>query len=299
MTQIKSVAIVGGTHGNEFSGIYLLKKWQQHPEKIARESLSISTLLANPKAFEATKRYLDADLNRQFRTDLLTDPTLGNYEQSRAKAISLYLGHKETPNFDFVLDLHNTTSNMGPCLLLVQQHPMYNLMAGYVKLKMPEVNISRDEDHKSRDEHHLLATMGKFGVIVEVGPQPQGCLRHDILEWMETLTGHILDFLELYNHDQLPQLPESVEAYRFLSEVSVPLDEHGERAAMVHKDLEDNDFKPLKKGDPMYITFDDEVILYQGEQTVYPNFINEAAYYDKNLAMSLSEKVTIDVYSQS
>ncbi|CAG9295400.1 aspartoacylase [Celerinatantimonas diazotrophica] len=297
MEKINSVAILGGTHGNEFSGIYLLKKWHKHSEQISRPTLNVETLLANPKAFAANKRYLDADLNRQFRTDLLADPTLGNYEQSRAKALSLYLGSKEQPKFDFVLDLHNTTSNMGPCLLLVQQHPMYNLMAGYVKLKMPQVNISRDEDHKSKDEHHLLATMGKFGVIVEVGPQPQGCLRHDVLAWMEELTGHILDFLELYNNDQLPELPKSVEAYRFIEEVKIPLDENGERAGMVHQALEGNDFKPLKKGDPMYITFDDEVIPYQGEQTVYPNFINEAAYYDNNLAMSLSEKVTIDVYS--
>ncbi|CAG8999873.1 MAG: aspartoacylase [Candidatus Celerinatantimonas neptuna] len=299
MTQIKSVVVIGGTHGNEFSGIYLLKKWQKHPEKYQRPGLSIDTLFANPKAFAATKRYLDVDLNRQFRADLLADPTLANYEQSRAKAISQYLGGKETPKFDFVLDLHNTTSNMGPCLLLVQQHPMYNLMAGYVKMKMPEVNISRDEDHKTREEHHLLASMGKFGVIVEVGPQPQGCLRHDILEWMETLTGHILDFLVLYNEDSLPKLPETVEAYRFLEELRAPLDENGERSGTIHKDLEGQDFKPLKKGDPMYITFDEEVITYQGDKTVYPNFINEAAYYDNNLSMSISEKVIIDVYSKS
>lgn len=28
MSTFNRVAIVGGTHGNEFSGIYLLKKWQ-------------------------------------------------------------------------------------------------------------------------------------------------------------------------------------------------------------------------------------------------------------------------------
>lgn len=299
MEPIKKVAVIGGTHGNEFSGVYLLKKWQLHPEKYNTRNLEISTLFSNPKAFAATKRYLDSDLNRQFRADLLADPTLANYEQSRAKAISLYLGDKDQPKFDFVLDLHNTTSNMGPCLLLVQQHPMYNLMAGYVKKMMPEVNISRDEDHKTRDEHHLLATMGKFGVIVEVGPQPQGCLRHDILEWMETLTDHILDFLELYNKGELPDLPEQVEAYRFLEELSVPVDENGERAGTIHKDREGQDFKPMQKGDPMYITFDDEVITYQGDQTVYPTFVNEAAYYDNNLGMSISEKVMIDVYSKN
>ncbi|MFT5163377.1 MAG: aspartoacylase, partial [Alteromonadaceae bacterium] len=37
---IKQVAMVGGTHGNEFTGIYLLKKWQQHSDLIKRQSFT-------------------------------------------------------------------------------------------------------------------------------------------------------------------------------------------------------------------------------------------------------------------
>lgn len=298
MSQIKSVAIVGGTHGNEFTGIYLLKKWQQHPEQIQRSGLEVETLFANPQAFAANKRYLDGDLNRQFRSDLLADPTKANYEQSRAKVINAHLGPKGDARCDFVIDLHNTTSNMGPCVLLVQQHPIYNRLAGYLKLKMPEVVITRDEDHLSAEQHHLLATTGKMGVIIEVGPQPQSVLRQDVFDWMQALTGHILDFLVLYNQQQLPELPKTIEAFRFLESIKLPLDEHGERAGMVHRNVQDQDFKPIHQGDPIFTTFNGETITYQGEQTVYPCFINEAAYYDNNLAMSLMEKVTIDVYGE-
>jgi succinylglutamate desuccinylase len=31
---VKRVAIVGGTHSNEWTGIYLVKKFQQYPELI-------------------------------------------------------------------------------------------------------------------------------------------------------------------------------------------------------------------------------------------------------------------------
>ncbi|MGB7997707.1 MAG: succinylglutamate desuccinylase/aspartoacylase family protein, partial [Photobacterium halotolerans] len=94
MKSINSVAVVGGTHGNEFSGIYLLRKWQQDASRITRESFTTQTLFANPKAHEENKRYLDSDLNRQFAVEDLANPELANYEQSRAKVMNAVLGPK-------------------------------------------------------------------------------------------------------------------------------------------------------------------------------------------------------------
>lgn len=34
----------------------------------------------------------------------------------------------------------------------------------------------------------------------------------------------------------------------------------------------------------MFLTFDGRTILYEGANTVYPTFINEAAYYEKQQA---------------
>ena len=200
---IRTVAIVGGTHGNEFSGIYLEKRYRQQPELMTRSSFSCRTLFANPEAHAANKRYVQSDLNRQFKTADLANPLLSNYEQSRAKVINAELGPKGAAKTDFVIDLHNTTSNMGACLILTQPGRIYNLLAGYVKLKMPDAVISRDEDHFAAEDHALLCTVGTFGVIVEVGPQPQSVLRQDVLEQMHEMTQHILDFIELYNTNAL------------------------------------------------------------------------------------------------
>lgn len=293
MHSISQVAIVGGTHGNEFTGIYLVKKWLSQPELVARDSFSTELVFANPRAHDENKRYCDQDLNRQFRTKDLNDNSLTGYEQSRAKAINQQLGPKQSPRIDFVIDLHTTTSNMGPTVLLVQQGEIYRKLAGYLKMKMPEVILFRDQDDKSRDEHHLLTTTGKYGVIVEVGPVPQSVLRQDVFEQSEKLTQHILDFLELYNSDSLPELPDRVEGYRFLESLTLPVNEAGERLGMVHQRVQDSDFTALEPGDPLFQKFDGETITYQGSKTVYPAFINEAAYYDNNLALSLLEKVEI------
>lgn len=292
---VRTVAIVGGTHGNEFSGIYLERRYRAEPSLMQRSSFSSRTLLANPMAHQANKRYLDSDLNRQFKTADLADASRCNYEQSRAKVINAELGPKGAAKTDFIIDLHNTTSNMGPCLILTQSGRIYNLLAGYIKLKMPDAVISRDEDDFAPEDHALLCTLGTYGVIVEVGPQPQSVLRQDVLEQMHEMTQHILDFIEHYNNGTLPQLPAKVEAFRYLHSIKLPLSSSGERLGMVHKNIQDKDYKPIQPGQPLFTLFDGTELCYEGTDTVYPTFINEAAYYDNNLAMSLNEKVWIEV----
>lgn len=293
LDKIESVAIVGGTHGNELAGIYLVNYWQNKPELVTRASFNTKTLLANTKAIAANKRYNDCDLNRQFSSASLADESLTNYEQSRAKVLNQQLGPKGDAETDLVIDLHNTTANMGPTLLIPQKGKFYDLLALYVKQHMPEAVIFLDENHKSNDEHHLLCTLGKLGVIVEVGPVPQGVLKHQVTEEMAIMTQLILDFVELYNTDAVTDLPSSIKAFRYLECLTLPLDESGNRAGMVHQTVEGGDFQPLQPGAPLFATFDGGVITYQGDKTVYPTFINEAAYYDNNLAMSLCEKVEI------
>ncbi|CAM5211251.1 hypothetical protein [Alishewanella longhuensis] len=53
MDQIKQVAIVGGVHGNEFSGIYLVRQYLAQPEQVRRTSFSTEAVWANPEAHYA------------------------------------------------------------------------------------------------------------------------------------------------------------------------------------------------------------------------------------------------------
>lgn len=294
MSTFNRVAIVGGTHGNEFSGIYLLKKWQASPSAVSRPSFETETLFANPNAFRDNKRYLDCDLNRQFLPADLADPTLGNYEQSRAKAINAQLGPKGDARTDLIIDLHNTTSNMGPTLILLKNDAFNTQLAAYVAERMDDAVILF-EDHCSMEEHYFLCSIANQGIIIEIGPQPQSVIRQDVLEWMEAMTQHILDFVELYNNGDVPELPETVRAYRYVETLKLPEDESGERIGMVHKNVQDANFTPLGKGDPIFTLFDGTEILWQGDYEAYPHFINEAAYYDNNLAMSLGKLVDIEV----
>ncbi|MCP4955430.1 aspartoacylase [Photobacterium aquimaris] len=291
MSKIKTVAVVGGTHGNEFSGIYLLRKWQQSAA-LARDSFSVETVFANPKAHNDNKRYIDHDLNRQFSLADLTNNELASYEQSRAKAINQQIGPKGDAKVDFIIDLHNTTSNMGPSLILLQSDRFNRQLGAYVKMHMPNAVIVL-EDHTSVEQHHFLSSIAPQGVIVEIGPQPQSVIRQDVLDWMDEMTQHILDFVHLYNTDELLPLIPSYEAFRYHETLSLPLDEQGQRIGMVHRSVQDNDFEPLHSGDPIFTLFDGSEVFWKGDYEAFPHFINEAAYYDNNLAMSLAKKVVI------
>lgn len=290
--KIENVAIVGGTHGNELAGVYLVKEWRTN-SACQRPSFETNLVMANTNAIATNRRYQDADLNRQFSTQSLNDFSLTNYEQSRAKAINIELGPKGNAKTDLVIDLHNTTSNMGPTLLVPQQGKFYDLMAIYLKQVMPEVVIFLDEDHKSNDEHHLLCTIGRHGVIVEVGPVPQGVLKHEVTEQMNQMTQHILDYVEHVNNDTLPELLSEIEAFQYVKSIKLPMNEKGERIGMVHQHVEGGDFKALKPGEPVFQMLDGTTKYFDESETMYPTFINEAAYYDNNLAMSLCRKVTI------
>ena len=60
------VVVAGGTHGNEYTGVYVLDRLAQQKDQLKRDypSLSVEPILANPVAHKANRRFVDNDLNR-------------------------------------------------------------------------------------------------------------------------------------------------------------------------------------------------------------------------------------------
>lgn len=57
--------------------------------------------------------------------------------------------------------------------------------------------------------------------------------------------------------------------------------------------MQDGDFRLLHPGEPLFQTFSGETLSYRGEKPLYPFFINECAYYEKNIALSLARRRTV------
>jgi len=103
----------------------------------------------------------------------------------------------------------------------------------------------------------------------------------------------ILDGITRISHDQDIDTPCEVSGvYKHVKDVSFPDEVVGSKY-LVHKDLEKKNYIPLKKDDPLFISLGSETIKYDREEHFCPIFVNEAVYYDKNIAFSLAKKETI------
>lgn len=282
IASIKKVALVGGTHGGELTGIFLVKKFQQSPHLIQRHGFETITFISNLKAVEVGTRYIDIDLNRAFNPQDLQNPQLTNYEQSLAKKIA----HKiEEEKIDLIIDLHSTTSNMGLTVILHGDNPNLLKIAGYLTQTNSKVKILT---HNLNKQTSYLLSSAEFGITIEVGAVANGVLDAKLFQETENLVYAILDYLEADKKGQPLSVPPSFNYYSAIGTVDYPRNDRGEITAMIHPKLQFQDYQPLNPGNPIFITFDGEEIFYQGNETVYPVFINEAAYYEKGTAMCLT-----------
>jgi succinylglutamate desuccinylase len=281
---IDRVAIVGGTHGNELTGIYLVKKFLQNPELLHRESLNCTTLIANPDAVNKNQRYIDRDLNRCFSNEDLANLELSNYEDIRAKEITAQIGS----NTDLIIDLHSTTAQMGLTILLSSRDPLNFQLAAYLSTLHPDVRVACGL--QCSQAAPMLRSLSPLGCTIEVGAIAQGTIDAQLFQQTELLVHGALDYLDRLNRHQPLPIPSSLTIYQTISSVDYPRDTAGELQAMIHPQLQFQDYAPLHPGDPMFMTFAGETIPYQGEEVVFPIFINEAAYYEKGIAMSLTQQ---------
>lgn len=290
---IKKLAITGGTHGNELTGVYLVKKWQNNPDLLKRSSFETLTKLMNLQAIKEVRRYVDHDLNRSFGMSDLEDHSLETYEAKLAKQLNSELGKKgsDTPNVEFLVDLHTTTANMGLSIVVSNPSRITWRAIAYLCKMQPALKVYR---WQGDIENAFVDSMSPHGFAIEVGAVPQGVLRADLFLQTEELIYHLLDYVEKENLGEALDLGDEVEVYDHETLVDYPRNEEGDIVGMVHHERQDKDFTLIKQGDPLFLTLENETIVYEGEPK-YTLFINEAAYYEKGFAMTLAEKKSLKI----
>ena len=294
---IQRVVIVGGTHGNELTGIYLVKKFRRHPHLLTRKSFDTLTLLANTKAIAANRRFISRDLNRCFAADDIANPFLDSYEEQRAKEIVTQLTPEFSSNVDVIVDVHSTTSNMGFTIIPSTRNPLILRLAAYLRSLNPLVRVCLGI--QGNQDSSVMRSLSPLGFTLEVGPVPQGVLNAYYLQQTEQLIHGILDYLDALNRGNLLPTHSNLLMYQMVSCVDYPRDLSGELDAAIHPRLQSMDFKPLTHGEPMFLKFTGESVPYLEGETVCPVFINEAAYYEKNIAMILTHEQLLNFESES
>lgn len=295
--RINHVAVMGGTHGNEPTGPYLLNILEQRGIPASLTTFALHPVLANPLACSRNVRFIDQDLNRSFLAADLADDSLQQHEARRAKEINQLLGPKGDAKTDLILDIHTSTANMGTTVILQSSSPFQMQLAAHVQSALPGVSIYAisAEAYTGGSDQPFLPSIAETGIGLEFGPIPNGILRHDLVNRSYAATLACLEYIELANQGRAPMPRQPVAYFEHVKTVSFPLDTNGHIDAVIHESLQDRDYTPLIPGDPIFVHRDGRVIHYAGDEVLYPVFINEAAYYPQKAAFSLTRKNTISL----
>jgi aspartoacylase len=178
---------------------------------------------------------------------------------------------------------------MGINLVLTKHDSFHHAMIGYMQQSMDDV-VATSEAEMIPD-HHFLCALACHNVIVEVGPVAQGLLHCDAIEKTELAVMHLLDFIEHWNAQSLNELPAAIDVYEYNGKVTLPQDEQGQIIGYVHPAIQGKDFHQITPGTPIFRTMDGKDILFDGPDSCYISFVNEAAYYDQKLAFCTLKKV--------
>jgi succinylglutamate desuccinylase len=286
---IKRVLLVGGTHGNELMGVYLIKKFERCPELVHRSSFETLTVVGNPRAVEECVRYIDQDLNRSFDLEKWQHEGSNNsYENQRAREIRAKFGQDGQLPIDLIIDLHSTTSNVG-LMLILDNIDMFTLrLAAHLTSRHPTLRVySSAGSNRNSDS---LRSIAKYKIAIEIGSIAHGTINSKLFQENEAIVQTILDYLEGYNSNAVEFEESSLTVYQYVGVIDYPKDDKGEIQAMIHPQLQFEDYKLLNPGKPIFLTFEGEAIAYSGTLAVNPVFIGEAAYIEKGIAMVLTEE---------
>jgi aspartoacylase len=292
--QVLHVALVGGTHGNELNGAWLIERWRRNGKLVSRESFQTHLLLGNPKALHQVRRYVDQDLNRSFGDGMPSSREVSkarNYEEERAKVLREQLETFRVIPDGALIDLHNTTANMGLSLIFVNPSPFNLKLAAWVQNRMHELRVYcwLDEQLPRRSATSVV----ERGITLEVGPVANGIVRGDLFWKTEQVMHLMLDFIEAYNRGNvLFDGEDTLELFVHERSVDFPRDDKDRIAGFIHPEFQDRDYQPLEPGAPIFQTIEGKVIRFEGPEVRYPVFINEAAYYEKRIAFSLTRRET-------
>ncbi|MFM7266176.1 MAG: aspartoacylase [Cyanobium sp.] len=285
------VLVVAATHGNERNGGWLLEGWRQDPEALQHAGLAVQLAIGNPAAWVECRRYLDRDLNRSFDPALLADPARQEREVARARELLERYGPEGQIPCLVAIDLHSTTAAMGNSLVIYGRRPTDLALAAGLQQQLG-LPIYLHEGDPAQTGY--LAERWPCGLVIEVGPVPQGVLTARLVRQSQLAVEETLAQLAQARAGRQGQ-PRALVVHRHLGSLDLPRDAAGTPLALVHPRRQHRDWQPMRPGDPLFLDRRGRTLAYEppahlGADPVWPVFINEAAYGEKGIALGLTRR---------
>ena len=280
------VLVVAGTHGNELNAPWLLEQWNHAPAVVDSAGLTCRPVIGNPEARRAGRRYIDRDLNRSFQPELLAGEGQ-ELELRRARELLQDHGPDAASPCSVALDLHSTTAGMGSSLVVYGRRPADLALAAGVQRRLGLPVYLHEADAAQTG---FLVERWPCGLVIEVGPVPQGVLDSRVVTQTQLALEACLAVLGEARSGQA-RLPRDLVVHRHLRSLDLPRDGQGQPSALLHPLRQGRDWRPLVAGAPLLRGVDGtETPVSEDVAELTPVFINEAAYAEKRIALSLTQR---------
>ena len=285
------VLLVAGTHGNEINGIWLLDEWNKSPFLINTHGIKTLNVIGNPEARKTCRRYIHHDLNRSFHEESFLSNNSSSFERSRASELLNLYGETGEKPCQIVLDFHTTTASMGSCLVVYGRRYSDLALASLIQNKLGLPIYLHESDQKQTG---FLVESWPCGIVVEIGPIGQNLLNSRIISQTKLI---LETFMEQINQVKNLKLffPDKLVIHRHIKSKDFPRDEEGNIDGYVHSLRQSKDWQRLEKNDELFSKLNGETIRFDEDESYIPVFINEAAYVEKNIAMSFTKRELWDV----
>ncbi len=280
------VLLVAGTHGNEINGIWLFDEWNKSSLLINTHGIKTFKVIGNPEAKKAGKRYIHNDLNRSFQKELFLSINSSNFERSRASELVNLYGEKGENPCQIALDFHTTTASMGSCLVVYGRREADLALASLIQNQLGLPIYLHEADQKQTG---FLVESWPCGLVVEIGPVGQGLLNSRIISQTKLILEALMEQIHQVKNLNL-FFPDKLIIHRHIKSIDFPRDKEGNIDGYVHSLRQSKDWQKLNKKDELFCKLNGEIIRFEEDESYIPVFINEAAYVEKNIAMSFTKR---------
>ena len=286
---LKKILIVSGTHGNEINPVWAVNQFSNYKNTIDK-NIEYKYIIGNPLAYERGCRYIDNDLNRSFNS---TKINLDNniYEISRANLLVEKFGLNGSEPCDIAIDLHTTTANMGTSIVMYGRREKDFCLAALLQYKFGLPIYLHEKDEKQTG---FLVEAWPCGLVIEIGSVAQNFYDPEIINRFIIIISSLRDEISKLKNNQI-KFPKELVLYVHQGSIDYPRDKSGNINSLIHPKRMNQDWKPIKKGDPLFIDMKGNTKTYSGKDTIWPVFIGEVAYKEKKIAMSYTKKEVINL----
>jgi len=291
---VKRILIVSGTHGNEINPIWAVKQFNKENNKL-KNGIEYEYIIGNPMAYEKGCRYIDADLNRSFKKIKNSDQDKNSfYEINRANVLVDQFGSKGSKPCQIAIDLHTTTSNMGTSIVMYGRRNKDFCLAALLQNKFGLPIYLHEKD---ATQTGFLVEAWPCGLVLEIGAVAQNFYDRTIIDRFLIIISSLREEISKLENN-LIELPKELVVHVHQGSIDYPRDEKGDIDGLIHPERINQDWKMIKKGDPLFIDSQGIIHKYEEDQWIWPVFIGEVAYKEKKIAMSYTMKEVISSKKQ-